>query len=325
MKFTMQFAAVIASLVLSFAASAQQYPTKPIRLVIPYPPGGVDITARLLMPTLEKELGQPFVIDYRPGASGVIGVDNIAKSTADGYSLLMAVAFSWVLQPAVRKVAPYDPIKDFTPISLVIEPLGVIVANNNFPPNNLTEMIAWTRSNPGKAAWATSGIGSSWHINSEMAKKLGKFDVLHTPFQGFGPMFPAVMNGQIQMGLFAYTSIFPLIAGGKVKLLGMMTTEGPLKAVALPGVQSLSEVAAVPQFVSDWIGVAGPAGMPAPIVQRVNAALVKAAAGPEFVERTTREKALIVAGSPEQLARRVRTDFALSQRLVKEVGIALDE
>jgi tripartite-type tricarboxylate transporter receptor subunit TctC len=321
----MKFVTGIALLALSLTASAQPYPTKPIRLVIPYPPGGVDITARQLMPTMEKELGQPIVIDYRPGATGVIGVDNVAKSPADGYSLLMAVAFSWVLQPAVRKVAPFDPVKDFTPISMITEPLGVIVANNNFPPNNLTEMIAWTRNNPGKAAWATSGIGSSWHINSEMAKKLGKFDVLHTPFQGFGPMFPAVMNGQIQMGMFAHTSIFPLLNGGKVKLLGMMTTEGPLKSIAIPGAQSLSEIAGVPQFVSDWIGVAGPAGLPAPIVQRVNAAIIKAAATPEFVERNARERALVVAGTPEQLAQRVRADFALSQRLVKETGIVLDE
>lgn len=317
--------ACIALLVAAFSAAAQSYPVKPVRLVIPYPPGGVDITARLLMPTLEKELGQPWVIDYRPGATGMIGVDNVAKSPADGYSLLMAVAFSWVLQPAVRKVAPYDPIRDFTPISQVIEPLGVIVANNNFPPNNLTEMIEWTRRNPGKGAWATSGIGSSWHINSEMAKKLGKFEVLHTPFQGFGPMFPAILNGQIPIGMFAYTSIYPMITSGKVKLLGMMTAEGPLKAVALPGVQSLSEVAGVPQFVSDWIGVAGPAGLPDPIVRRVHAGLVKAATGPEFVERAAREKALVVAGSPEQLAQRVRADFALSQRLVKETGILLDD
>jgi tripartite-type tricarboxylate transporter receptor subunit TctC len=321
----MKIAAGIALLALSFAAGAQQYPTKPIRFVIPYPPGGVDITARLLIPTLEKELGQPWIIDYRPGATGIIGVDNVAKSPADGYSLMMCVAFSWVLQPAVRKVAPFDPIKDFTPISAIIEPLGVIVANNNFPPNNLTEMIEWTRRNPGKGAWATSGIGSSWHINSEVAKKLGKFDVLHTPFQGFGPMFPAVLNGQIPMGMFAYTSIYTMITSGKVKLLGVMTTEGPLKALALPGVQSLSEVAGGAQFVTDWLAVAGPAGLPDPIVRRVNAALRKAVATPEFVERTTREKALIIAGPPEQLAQRVRADFALSQRLVKETGIRIDE
>jgi tripartite-type tricarboxylate transporter receptor subunit TctC len=277
------------------------------------------------MPAVEKELGQPWIIDYRSGASGTIGMDHVAKQTPDGYTLVMAVGFSWVIQPAVRKVVPYDPIRDFTPISLVIEPLGVIVANNNFPPNNLTEMIDWSRRNPGKAAWATSGIGSSWHINGEIAKKLGKFDVLHTPFQGFGPMIPAVLNGQIPMAMFAYTSIYPLITSGKVKVLGAMTTQGALKQVALPGMQSLAEVAGGAQFVSDWVAVAGPAGLPDPIVRRVNAALVKAMAGAEFADRMKREAVVVVSSTPEQLGERVRGDYALAQRLVKEAGISVDE
>jgi tripartite-type tricarboxylate transporter receptor subunit TctC len=321
----MRIITAIAFLFLSFGAAAQQYPTKPVRLVVPYPPGGVDITARLLMPTVEKELGQPWIIDYRSGASGTIGMDHTAKQAADGYTLAMVVGFSWVIQPAVRKVVPYDPVKDFTPISLLIEPLGVLVANNNFPPNTITEMIDWTRKNPGKAAWATSGIGSSWHINGEIAKKQGKFDVLHTPFQGFGPMIPAVLNGQIPMAMFAYTSIYPLITSGKVKVLGAMTTAGPLKQVALPGMQSLAEAAGGAQFVSDWVAVNGPAGLPEPIVRRVSAALIKSMAEPEFADRMKREAVLVVSSTPEQLAQRVRSDYALAQRLVKEAGIAVDE
>jgi tripartite-type tricarboxylate transporter receptor subunit TctC len=321
----MKTVAAVALLILSSIASAQQYPVKPARLVIPYPPGGVDITARLLMPTVEKELGQPWIIDYRPGASGLIGQEHVAKSPADGYTLLMTVGFSWVIQPAVRKSVPFDPVKDFTPISLLIEPLGVIVANNNFPPNNLAEMVEWTRRNPGKAAWATSGIGSSWHINGEMAKKLGKFDVLHTPFQGFGPMVPAVLNGQIPMAMFAYTSVYPLITSGKFKVIGMTNSAGALKSVALPNMQSLADVAPGMQAIPDWVGMAAPAGLPEPVLRRVHTALTKATAEPTFVERSARERVLIVASTPEQLGQRVRNEFALVQRAVKDTGIVIEE
>jgi tripartite-type tricarboxylate transporter receptor subunit TctC len=314
-----------ALLVLSLSAASQVYPVKPARLVIPFPPGGVDITARLLMPTIEKELGQPWIIDYRPGATGLIGQEHVARQAPDGYTLLMTLANTWVVAPATRRKAPFDPVKDFTPISLGIEPMGVIVANNSFPPNSLKELVDWTRRNPGKAAWATSGIGSSWHINGEIAKRLGGFDVLHTPFQGFGPMVPAILSGQVQMGMFAYTSIYPLITSGKFKVIGVTNSTGPFKALVPPGVQGLADIAPNMQFVPDWVAFAGPAGIPDAIVRRLHAAYVKALNQPEMLERWEREKVLLVASTPEQLAQRVSSDFALVQRAVKETGVPLQD
>jgi tripartite-type tricarboxylate transporter receptor subunit TctC len=316
------FAALLA---FACTAFAQTYPTKLVRLVIPYPPGGVDITTRILLPSIEQDLGQPWVIDYRSGAGGIIGQEYVARQPADGYTLLVTLANSWVVAPAVRRSTPFNPLTDFTPISLGIEPMGVIVANNGFAPNSLTELLEWIKRNPGKAAWATSGIGSSWHINGEIAKLRGGFDVLHTPYQGFGPMIPAVMGGQVPLAMFAYSTIQPMITTGKVKLIGVTNSTGAFKSLVPPGVQGLVDVAPGMQFVPDWIGLAGPAGLPEPIVRRVHAAYVKALNQPDLADRWQRDKILVVASTPEQLAERVRNDFALVQRAVQVAGIPPQE
>ena len=256
MKRLLAAALLAAPLSLAFA---QEYPNKPIRVVIPYPPGGVDITARLIAPGVEKELGQPWVLDYRPGATGLIGQDHVARSAPDGYTITYTLANTWVIATATRAKPPFDPVKDFSPITLTIDPMGILVANNNFPPNNLRDMVEWTKQNPGKAAWATSGIGSSWHINSEMAKKLGNFDVLHTPFQGFGPMVPAILNGQVPMGFFAYTSIHPMITSGKMKVLGIAGTR---RFSVMPQVMTFGEQGFQGFDVDSWIGIYAPARLP---------------------------------------------------------------
>src|SRR6185503_17938187 len=150
---------VLVALVLAaHAALAEEpYPSKPVRIVIPYPPGGVDVTVRMMMPVMDAELGQPTVIDYRPGANGVIGQENVAKSDADGHTLLATASNSWVVAPAVRKHTPYDPIRDFTPICITTEGVNIIVANPAFPANNVRELLDYARKNPGKVAYASSG------------------------------------------------------------------------------------------------------------------------------------------------------------------------
>jgi tripartite-type tricarboxylate transporter receptor subunit TctC len=304
---------------------AQAYPTKPVRIVIPYPPGGVDISTRLLMPTIEKELGQPWIIEYRSGAGGVIGLDYVAKQPADGYTLLITLANSWTVAPAVRKQTPYNPLTDFSPISLGIEPLGLIVANPSFAPNNLTEMIAWAKANPGKGAWATSGIGSSWHMNGEMAKIGAGFDVLHAPYQGFGPMIPALLGNQVPMMMITWSVVHPMITSGKMKVLGMTNSDPKFKAIAPAGTQSFADVVPGYQAIPDWVGLAGPAGLPQPMVRRINAAYVKALHQPEVEQRMDTDKTLIVGSTPEELAARVRAEYARAQAAVKSAGIPLQE
>jgi tripartite-type tricarboxylate transporter receptor subunit TctC len=305
------------------AARAQSYPTKPMRVVIPYPPGGVDVTIRLMLPAIEKELGQPWIIDYRPGAGGIIGMDHVAHSDPDGYTLLATASNPWVVSPAILKHVPYDAIKDFTPISIVIEGVNLIVANPKFPPNNVREMLDYARSHPGKAAWATSGLGSSWHLDGEKIKQLAGVDILHAPFQGFGPMIPAMLSGQVQMGLITYQIINPMVRSGKLKIIGILNTNAKVKPLLPPGIQTVKEV--LPKFESgaSWIGVGGPAGLPRPMVMRQNAAIIKAINQPALQERFTRDKIVATGSTPEEFAQRIAHDLAQSRETVKETKIPL--
>ncbi len=313
--------ALAAAVCISTQAFSQGYPTKPIRLVVPFPPGGVDVTMRPLLPTMDRELGQPFILEYRSGAGGVVGHEYVARQPADGYTILITLANSWVVASMVRRTTPFDPAKDFTPISLGYESMGVIIGHPSFAPSDLREMAVWARQNPGKAAWATSGVGSSWHINGELVKLGAKFDILHAPYQGFGPMIPAILGGQVPLAMFAYSTVHPLITSGKVKLLGVTNSSPIFKSMIPPGVQTLADLVPGLQTMPDWIGLAGPAGLPEAIVRRVQGAYVKALNEPESRERLLRDKIVLVGSTPEQFAQRVKSDLALVARAVKEAGI----
>lgn len=312
---------IAALLCIATSAFSQGYASKPIRLVITFPPGGVDVTVRPLLPSIEIDLGQPVILEYRSGAGGVVGLEYVARQPADGYTLVIALANSWVVAPTVRRTTPFDPAKDFTPISLGYEPMGVIVAHPSFAPNDLKELVAWAKQNPGKGTWATSGTGSSWHINGELAKLRAGFDVLHAPYQGFGPMIPAILGGQVPMAMFAYSTVYPMLNAGKIKLLGVTNTHPMFKPLVPPGAQTLADIAPGWQTMPDWIGLAGPAGIPDPIVRRVNAAYVKALNGPEARERFLRDKTVLVGSTPEHFAERVKSDLALVARAMKDAGI----
>ena len=316
-----QLLALAASVCISLPVFSQGYASKPIRLVIPFPPGGVDVTARPLLPTIEKEIGQPLIMEYRSGAGGIVGHEYVARQPPDGYTLLITLANSWVVAPTVRRTTPFDPAKDFTPISLGYEPMGVIVAHPSFAPNDLRELVVWAKQNPGKGTWATSGTGSSWHINGELAKLRAGFEVVHAPYQGFGPMIPAILGGQVPLAMFAYSTIYTLANAGKIKILGVTNAHPMFKSLVPPGMQTLADLAPGLVTMPDWIGLSGPAGMPDAIVRRLNAAYVKALNEPESKERFLRDKTVLVGSTPEQFAERVKSDLALVARSMKEAGI----
>lgn len=317
--------AFLASLAVNAPALSQGYATKPIRLVIPFPPGGVDNTVRPLLPNMEKDLGQPLLLEYRSGAGGIVGLEYVARQPADGYTLLITLANSWVVAPTVRRSTPFDPAKDFTPISLGYEPMGVVVAHPSFGPNDLRELVAWAKQNPGKGTWATSGTGSSWHINGELFKLRAGFDVVHAPYQGFGPMIPAILGGQVPLAMFAYSTIAPNANAGKVKILGVTNSHPMFRPLIPAGMQALVDLAPGILTMPDWIGLAGPAGIPDPIVRRANAAYVRALNEPDVKERFLRDKTVLVGSTPEYFAERVKSDLALVARAVKEAGIPLQD
>ena len=304
------------------AALAQQYPAKPIRLVIPYPPGGVDVTIRQILPGVDEELGQPMVIDYRPGASGLIGTDYVARAETDGYTLLATASNPWVVTPAMRKRTPYHPTRSFTPISTVTQGgLNLIVANMQFPPNNVRELFDYAKKYPDKVAWATSGIGSSWHLDAEYMNVLARTKILHAPFTGFGPMFPAVMSGQVQMVLMPYQFVQKLLDAGKLKMVGVMSTAPRAARLAPKGVQSVKEVLPEYEAGPSWIGIGGPANLPRPIVLRVNQAINKAIANPKVQAFFEPQKVIISGSTPEEFGEMIRRDFELAQKIVKLANI----
>jgi tripartite-type tricarboxylate transporter receptor subunit TctC len=309
----------------SAAALAQAYPTKPVRVIISYPPGGVDVVTRQIMPTIEKELGQPWVLEYRSGAGGVIGHEYTARQPADGYTLVVTLGNSVTVAPGVRKQTPYNPLTDFTYISQGIEPLGLIVAHPSVPVNSLAELVAYAKKNPGKLTWATSGIGSSWHINGELAKLRGDFDVVHAPYQGFGQMIPALLGNQVPLMMITWSVVRPMIQAGKMKVLGITNTEAKLKAIAPPGAQAFDDIFPGYHAIPDWVGLAGPAGIPGPIVQRIHAAYVKGFQQPDIMKKMEEDKQLIVLSSPEEFTARVRREVALVQNAVKTAGIPLQD
>ena len=318
----MRAIAAVLFMAFSFAVSAQQYPTKPARLVIPYPPGGVDITARLLMPTVEKELGQPWIVDYRSGASGTIGHDHTAKSAPDGYTLDMVVGFTWVIQPAVRKNAPYDPIKDFTPISLLIEPLGVIVANNNFPPKDIKELIDYAKKNPGKVAFGSSGIGAAAHLTTELFKQTTGTDMLHVPYKGTAPALTGLMGSDIQILVDVPSTLMPHVRGGKIKALAMFSTKRVPGAQEVP---TMAEAGGPPIESSTWLLFLAPAGTPREIVNRLSSETDKVLGSTGIRTRFDTLGIFPGGGTPERAAQFLNDEIARWAKVIKTAGVKADD
>ena len=304
---------------------AQSYPVKPVRIVIPYPPGGVDITIRQILPYMDQELGQPNVIDYRPGASGLIGTEFVSRAEPDGYTLLATSSNPWVVSPAMRKQTPYHPIKSFTPISTVSHGgVNLIVANLDFPPNTPAELFTYAKKFPDKVAWATSGLGSSWHLDAEYMNVLASTKILHAPFAGFGPMIPATVSGQVQMALIPFQFIQPMLTAKKVKMIGIMSTEPRARELAPAGVQFVKDLLPEYEAGPSWIGIGGPANLPRPIVMRLNAAINKAIREPKVQENFAPQRTIVAGSTPEEFAERIRHDFELAVKIVKTAGIPLE-
>ena len=315
-----------ACLSVPMAALAQSYPVKPVRIVIPYPPGGVDVTIRLLTNVMDAELGQPTVFDYKAGASGIIGTDYVARQEPDGYNILATASNPWVVSPAMRKGGtPYHPVRDFTPISIVIEGVNLIVANPAFPANNVRELLDYARANNSKVSWSTTGIGSSWHLEVENINHRAGTSILHVPFPGFAQMLPPLLTGEVPVALITYQIINKLVSAGKVKMIGVLSTNPKTRHFFPPGVQQVAEVYPGYQSAPSWIGFGGPAKLPRPIVMRLNSAIIKAINQPSVQERFTSDKIVATGSTPEEFGERIKSDFEMALKVVKEANIPLSE
>ncbi|HNZ89889.1 MAG TPA: tripartite tricarboxylate transporter substrate binding protein [Acidovorax sp.] len=302
--------------------AAADWPNKPIRWVVPFPPGGaMDAIARTLGEKAGKALGQPFVIENKPGAGGNIGADYVAKQPGDGYALMITSIGMATNKPLYGKLS-YDPIKDFAPVSLLAVVPNVLVTNATQPDvKTARDVIAAARKAPGKLTYASAGNGTSIHLAGEVFASLAQLDMLHVPYKGSGPAVADLLGGQVNYMFDSITSARPHIQSGKLRALGVTTAK---RSSTLPDVPTLAE-AGVPGYeVSPWFAVFMPASTPKPIVSKLNKALLDAMKDPDVVKRFETIGAEPVGSTPDELARHLARESERWAQLITERGIKLD-
>ena len=303
-------------------APAASWPSKPIRWVVPFPPGGaMDAIARTLGEKAGKTLGQPFVIENKPGAGGNIGADFVAKAPADGYTLMITSIGMATNKPLYGKLN-YDPVKDFAPVSLLAVVPNVLVTNSTQPNvKTVADLIAAAKKEPGKLTYASAGNGTSIHLAGEVFTSLAKIDMLHVPYKGSGPAVSDLLGGQVNYMFDSITSARPHIASGKLRALGVTTAK---RSSTLPNVPTLAEAGLTGYDVSPWFAVFMPAGTPKPVITKLNAALLDAMKQPDVRARFASIGAEPVGSTPEELAAHLARESARWSQLIAERGIKLD-
>ncbi len=322
------FAAIsLAALLLSAAlapsgALAQPYPSKPIRLVVPYAPGGgTDIISRAVANELSKTLGQAVNVDNRPGAGGNLGAELVARSAPDGYTLLTSASSLHGITPFLYKKLAYDPNKDLVPIIVLAGFANVLVVNPAVPAHSVKDVIALAKADPGKLSCASSGSGSTIHMSCEMFKHMLGVQITHVPYKGSGPALTDLMGGQVNIMFDNIPSSISHIRAGKLRALA---TTGPKRASTLPDLPTIAETGVAGYESTAWFGLVAPAGTPRDIIMRLNAEGQKAVKSPEFVKRMTDLGYEIVGGTPEQMASMIQDEYKRWGPIVKASGAQVD-
>ena len=315
-------ASMVALAAFAFGQAPAAYPTKPIRLVVPFPPGGAtDILAREVAKHLTDAWGQSVVVDNRPGAGGNIGSELVAKSPPDGYTLEMGTVGTHAINTSLYSKMPYDHIKDFVPVILVAGVPNVLEVNPSVPVNSVQELIAYAKANPGKLNFASSGSGTSIHLSGELFKVMAGVQMTHIPYKGSAPALADLIGGQVQLMFDNLPPSLPQIKAGKLRALAVTSAT---RAPALPDVPTVAE-AGLPGFeASSWFGVLAPAGTPPAIVTKLNAEIAKWLTTPEAKEKLASVGANIAGGTPEDFARHIQAETAKWAKVVKESGAKVD-
>jgi tripartite-type tricarboxylate transporter receptor subunit TctC len=300
------------------SAPAQTYPVKPIRMLFGYTAGGAgDVGARLLAQKLSESLGQNVVVENRPGAGGAIADEFVAKSLADGYTLLYAAGSTTIL-PALRPKLPYNVERDFAPVSMVVITSFALAVHPSVPVRDIKGLIALARSQPGKLTFSTPGVGSSAHFAGEVFKMMTDVKMLHVPYRGAPEATTAVIAGEVDINFPSVTGALPFIASGRLKALAVSSAK---RASTLPSVPTLNEAGLAGYERSGWNGVLAPAGVPKEIIARLNTAIVKAVNTPEMQEAFIKQGLDAQTGTPEQFAAFIRGQLAQNAKVVKFAGI----
>ncbi len=313
---------ILCCTLVAFAAHAQQFPSRPVRMIIPFPPGGsTDIYARILAPELSKALNQQVVIDNRPGAGGALGAELAAKAPPDGYTIWIGQANNLAIGPAMRAKNPYDPVRDFAPITLLMKSPQVMVVNAGSPIATIAGLIAAAKANPGKLTYGTAGIGSTGHINGELFNQAAGINITHIPYKGASPAMVDLLGGRITYMATSTASATQFMKEGKIKALA---TSGLQRTPMLPNVPTVAEAGLPGYEVVSFHGMLAPAKTPRDIIARLNRELLVILKGPEVRKLLLAEGGEIFPSTPEEFAAFLRSEVAKWAKVIKQAGITAE-
>ncbi len=297
---------------------SRDFPSRPVRMIVPFPPGGsVDVVARILGNKLTEVMGQNVVVDNRPGASGNIGTELAARAVADGHTL-MITTIPLVVNPSLFSNLPFNVVRDFAPVSLLAAAPFVLVVHPSVPAASVKELIAFARSRPGQLNYASAGSGTNLHVAAELFKNLAKVHIVHVPYKGGGPALAALLGGESHLSFLGVVAVVQHVRTGKMRALGVTADK---RSSALAEVPTIAE-AGVPGYeFTSWYGVLAPSATPADRVIALNGHLRNALRAPDMAERFAKEGADIIAGYPEEFARHLRTELVKWAKVVKESGL----
>jgi tripartite-type tricarboxylate transporter receptor subunit TctC len=313
---------LLAPLALAAWAQGSDWPAKPLRLVVTFPPGGSsDAAARIVAPRLAERLGQPVVVDNRPGAGGGVGLDLVAKAPADGYTIVLASAGGLTANPSLYKKLNYDPVRDFAPITLFGSSPFVLLAHPSLPVSNVGDLLKAAKAQPGRLSYASGGNGTAMHLSGELLKSMGGVRIVHIPYRGSGPALMAVVGGETQLAIADITTAAAQIKSGRVKAVGLLSKE---RSPLAPEIPSLNESGLPGYDAAGWFGILAPAATPAPIVQRLNAEITAVLRSPEVRERFATAGLEPLPSTPEEMAALMKVEAVKWGRVIKESGASVD-
>ena len=321
MKIQQPVGPIAALVLLAFAstADAQSWPSKPIRIISPYPPAGAnDLLARIIAPKLSEQLGQPVVVENRAGATGNIGAELVAKAPADGYTLLMGQAGNLTINISLMAKIPFDPVRDFSPVTMVASTPNVLVVHPSLPVRTVKDLIALAKAKPGQINYATSGIGSPGHLAAELLNKSAGIRLVHIPYKGAAPALLDVVAGNAHLYFTSAVSAQPFIPSGRLRMVAVASAK---RSPSLPEVPTVAE-AGFPEFdVSSWWGVVAPASTPREVVMRLQTEIHRVIALPEIRAKLAEQGLDIATNTPEQFAAYIKSETAKWAKLIREVGV----
>jgi tripartite-type tricarboxylate transporter receptor subunit TctC len=313
--------AVVTPLV-SMPAAAQAYPAKPVRMVLPYPPGGgSDTIGRPLAQKLSESLGQQVVVENRGGANGNIGMEHVARATPDGYTIVFALTAQLAVNPALYGKVPYDPVKDFAPITLLGTGAYILVVHPSLPARTLKQLVALAKAQPGQIAYSSSGNGSGGHLAAELLNSMAGIRMLHVPYKGGGPALVDLIAGQVQVLFSTQLASWPHIQSGRIRALAVSTAKRP---ASIPDLPTVAE-AGLPGYDSGvWYGVLAPAGTPRDVIMKLNGEIIRALKVQDYRALLVNNAIDPIGSPPEQLGQYIKSELTKWAKVVKEAGVRVD-